>query len=132
MRHVLTWQQLYDMIRERAVSKVAPELGMSDVALRKIGDFGDHGDGSRIRACAQSGPCTTRAGSDADASEHDFGRAIGAGRCPRGGAIVCKSEQPGDTDRRLRCPARSLRLAAWPQDRDAQGPRIRSRWRAWV
>jgi hypothetical protein len=35
MRHVLTRQQLYDMIWERAVSKVAPELGISDVALRK-------------------------------------------------------------------------------------------------
>jgi len=35
MRHVLTRQQLYDMIWERAVSKVAPELGVSDVALRK-------------------------------------------------------------------------------------------------
>lgn len=35
MRHVLTRQPLYDMIRERAVSKVAPELGISDVALRK-------------------------------------------------------------------------------------------------
>lgn len=35
MRHVPTWQQLYDMIWERAVSKVAPELGISDVALRK-------------------------------------------------------------------------------------------------
>jgi hypothetical protein len=35
MRHVLTRQQLYDMIWERAVSKMAPELGISDVALRK-------------------------------------------------------------------------------------------------
>ncbi|CAH1674258.1 hypothetical protein [Chelatococcus asaccharovorans] len=35
MRHVLTRQQLYDMVWERAVSKVAPELGISDVALRK-------------------------------------------------------------------------------------------------
>ncbi len=35
MQHVLTRQQLYDMIWERAVSKVAPELGISDVALRK-------------------------------------------------------------------------------------------------
>lgn len=35
MRHALTRQQLYDMIWERAVSKVAPELGISDVALRK-------------------------------------------------------------------------------------------------
>jgi hypothetical protein len=35
MRQVLTRQQLYDMIWERAVSKVAPELGISDVALRK-------------------------------------------------------------------------------------------------
>ncbi len=35
MRHVLTRQQLYDMIWELAVSKVAPELGISDVALRK-------------------------------------------------------------------------------------------------
>lgn len=35
MRHVFTRQQLYDMIWERAVSKVAPELGISDVALRK-------------------------------------------------------------------------------------------------
>lgn len=35
MRHVLTRQQLYNMIWERAVSKVAPELGISDVALRK-------------------------------------------------------------------------------------------------
>lgn len=35
MRHVLTRQQLYDMIWERAVSKIAPELGISDVALRK-------------------------------------------------------------------------------------------------
>lgn len=35
MRHVLTREQLYDMIWERAVSKVAPELGISDVALRK-------------------------------------------------------------------------------------------------
>lgn len=35
MRHVLSRQQLYDMIWERAVSKVAPELGISDVALRK-------------------------------------------------------------------------------------------------
>jgi hypothetical protein len=35
MRHVLTRQQLYDMIWERAVSKVAPELGISDVVLRK-------------------------------------------------------------------------------------------------
>ncbi len=35
MRHVLTRQQLYDMIWEHAVSKVAPELGISDVALRK-------------------------------------------------------------------------------------------------
>ncbi|MDE8654629.1 hypothetical protein [Novosphingobium album (ex Liu et al. 2023)] len=35
MRHVLTRQQLYDMIWERAVSKVAPELSISDVALRK-------------------------------------------------------------------------------------------------
>jgi hypothetical protein len=31
MRHVLTRQQLYDMIWERAVSKVAPELGISDI-----------------------------------------------------------------------------------------------------
>lgn len=36
MRHVLTRQQLYDMVWERAVSKVAPELGISDVGLRKI------------------------------------------------------------------------------------------------
>lgn len=35
MRHVLTRQQLYEMIWERAVSKVAPEFGISDVALRK-------------------------------------------------------------------------------------------------
>ena len=35
MRHVLTRRQLYDMIWGRAVSKVAPELGTSDVALRK-------------------------------------------------------------------------------------------------
>lgn len=35
MRHVLTRLELYDMIWERAVSKVAPELGISDVALRK-------------------------------------------------------------------------------------------------
>lgn len=35
MRHVFTRQQFYDMIWERAVSKVAPELGISDVALRK-------------------------------------------------------------------------------------------------
>ena len=35
MRHVLTRQQLYDIISERAVSKVAPELGISDVELRK-------------------------------------------------------------------------------------------------
>jgi hypothetical protein len=35
MRHVLTRQQLNDMIWESAVSKVAPELGISDVALRK-------------------------------------------------------------------------------------------------
>lgn len=35
MRHVLTRQQIYDMIWERAVWKVAPELGISDVALRK-------------------------------------------------------------------------------------------------
>ena len=35
MRHVLTRQQLYDMIWARAVSKVAPALGISDVALRK-------------------------------------------------------------------------------------------------
>ncbi|MEZ0495764.1 hypothetical protein [Sphingomonas sp. IW22] len=35
MRHVLTRQQIYDMIWERAVSKVAPEPGISDVALRK-------------------------------------------------------------------------------------------------
>lgn len=35
MRHLLTRQQLYDMIWERAVSKVAPELGISDVGLRK-------------------------------------------------------------------------------------------------
>ena len=35
MRHVLTRQQLYDTIWERAVYKVAPELGISDVALRK-------------------------------------------------------------------------------------------------
>lgn len=35
MRRVLTRQQLYDMIWERAVSKVAPALGISDVALRK-------------------------------------------------------------------------------------------------
>jgi len=35
MRHVLARQQLYDMIWERAASKVAPELGISDVALRK-------------------------------------------------------------------------------------------------
>lgn len=35
MRHVLTRQQLYEMIWARAVSKVAPELGISDVALRK-------------------------------------------------------------------------------------------------
>ena len=35
MRHVLTRQQLYDMIWERAVSKVGPELGLSDVGLRK-------------------------------------------------------------------------------------------------
>ena len=35
MRHVLTRQQLNDMIWERAVSNVAPGLGISDVALRK-------------------------------------------------------------------------------------------------
>lgn len=35
MRRVLTRQQLYEMIWARAVSKVAPELGISDVALRK-------------------------------------------------------------------------------------------------
>lgn len=35
MRHVLTRQQLYDMIWSRAVAKVAPEFGISDVALRK-------------------------------------------------------------------------------------------------
>jgi hypothetical protein len=35
MRHVLTRQQLHEMIWSRAVSKVAPELGISDVALRK-------------------------------------------------------------------------------------------------
>ena len=35
MRRVFTQQQLYNMIWERAVSKVAPELGISDVALRK-------------------------------------------------------------------------------------------------
>ncbi|WBY08151.1 hypothetical protein PIB19_00925 [Sphingomonas sp. 7/4-4] len=35
MRHVLTRQQLYEMIWSRAVSKVAPEFGISDVALRK-------------------------------------------------------------------------------------------------
>lgn len=35
MRHVLTRQQIYDMIWERAVWKVAPDLGISDVALRK-------------------------------------------------------------------------------------------------
>lgn len=32
---ILTRQQLYDLVWERAVSKVAPELGISDVALRK-------------------------------------------------------------------------------------------------
>lgn len=36
MRHVLTRQQLNDMIWERAVSNVAPGLGISDVALRKL------------------------------------------------------------------------------------------------
>lgn len=35
MERGLSRQQLYDMIWERAVSKVAPELGISDVALRK-------------------------------------------------------------------------------------------------
>jgi len=35
MERSLSRQQLYDMIWERAVSKVAPELGISDVALRK-------------------------------------------------------------------------------------------------
>lgn len=35
MRHILTRQQLHDKIWERAVSRVAPELGISDVALRK-------------------------------------------------------------------------------------------------
>lgn len=35
MRHVLTRQQVYDMIWERAVSKVVPDLGISDEALRK-------------------------------------------------------------------------------------------------
>lgn len=33
--HVLARLQLYYMIWERAVSKVAPESGLSDVALRK-------------------------------------------------------------------------------------------------
>ena len=35
MRHVLTRQQLHDMTWERAVSKMAPELGITDVALCK-------------------------------------------------------------------------------------------------
>ncbi len=35
MRHVVTGQQLYEMVWERAISKVAPELGISDVGLRK-------------------------------------------------------------------------------------------------
>jgi hypothetical protein len=35
MRHVLSRQQLYDMSWELAVSKAAPELGISDVAPRK-------------------------------------------------------------------------------------------------
>lgn len=35
MQHVLTRQQLYDMIWEPAVSKVAPEFGISGVALRE-------------------------------------------------------------------------------------------------
>lgn len=35
MERNLSRQQLYDMIWERAVSKVAPEFGISDVALRK-------------------------------------------------------------------------------------------------
>ena len=38
MRHVLTRQQLYDMISERAVSKVAPELGISDVEAEVLPD----------------------------------------------------------------------------------------------
>ncbi len=39
MRHVLTRQQLYDMIWERAVSKVAPEFGISDPARLVIPDI---------------------------------------------------------------------------------------------
>jgi hypothetical protein len=35
MRRIFTRQQLHDLIRERAVLKVAPELGISDVELRK-------------------------------------------------------------------------------------------------
>ncbi len=35
MERNLSRQQFYDMIWERAVSKVAPEFGISDVALRK-------------------------------------------------------------------------------------------------
>lgn len=35
MQRSLSRQQLYDMIWERAVARVAPELGISDVALRK-------------------------------------------------------------------------------------------------
>ena len=35
MRRIFTRQQLYDMVWERPASKVAPELGISDVALRK-------------------------------------------------------------------------------------------------
>jgi len=35
MHRTLSRQQLYDMVWERALSKVAPDLGISDVALRK-------------------------------------------------------------------------------------------------
>lgn len=35
MRHILARRQLYDMIWDRALSKVAAELGISYVALRK-------------------------------------------------------------------------------------------------
>lgn len=35
MTRIMTRQQLFELVWERAVSKVAPELGISDVALRK-------------------------------------------------------------------------------------------------